>query len=58
MKILDTHDEILKVYDDGECIYLEFEDGAYWFTPLEAQSLCETLARLVSNSSYFKGLRG
>lgn len=55
MKIIESDDEVLKVYDDGECIWLEFEDAAYPFSPLEAQKLCESLLRTVNNSSYFKG---
>lgn len=58
MKIIETEEEVLKVYDDGEDIYLEFEDRAYSFTPLEAKALCESLLRVVNNSSYFRGLSG
>jgi hypothetical protein len=58
MKIIETDEPILKIYDDGEQVWLEFEDRAHSFSPLEAQALCQCLLKVVNNTSYFRGLAG
>ncbi len=55
MKIIATEEEVLKVYDDGDDIWLEFEDKAYALSPIEAKDLCDLLYKVYKESTYFKG---
>lgn len=59
MKIIETDDQVLKGYLDQEddTIYLEFEQRAYHFTPLETVQLRDLLSTLIDKTRYFKGLR-
>ena len=43
MKIIESADEVLKVYHDGEDIWLEFEECSYAFTELETKCLVAAL---------------
>jgi len=57
MKIVDTNDEVLKVFrDDEDYIWLEFEDKAFPFTPLEARELGLLLREIANQTDYFQGL--
>lgn len=57
MKIIETEDDILKIYSDGDDIWLEFEYESYCLSPLEAMALSDALTRVYKNSAYFQGLR-
>lgn len=57
MKIIETDDDVLKVFLDDESICFEFENTEYFFTPLEADELAEILKKLCNKTKYIKGLK-
>ena len=56
MKIVETADEVLKVYVDQNHLWLEFEDSLSRLTFEEADSLRVTLHKLLIDTDYFKEL--
>lgn len=59
MKVIETDQDILKVYHDKEddSIYLVFEHSSHQFTPLEAMQLRDLLSTVIDKTDYFSGLR-
>lgn len=57
MRILETEDEVVKVYEDKEHVYLEFEARVYALTALEAHTLGHSLLRIAEKTSYYKDVK-
>jgi len=57
MKILETDEQVLKVYIEQEKIILEFEYAlhSHSLTPIEAQQLADRLNKLCKQTKYFQG---